>query len=62
MRLEIPALIIPGHDRSHATSAARYLEECLPRAEYWDTAVAEQTEARTSARILEFLAATASSP
>ncbi|MGH8301285.1 MAG: alpha/beta hydrolase, partial [Steroidobacteraceae bacterium] len=62
MRLEIPALIIPGHDRSHATSAARYLEECLPRAEYWDTAVAEQTEARTSARILEFLAATTSSP
>jgi pimeloyl-ACP methyl ester carboxylesterase len=62
MRLDIPALIIPGHDRSHATSAARYLEECLPRAEYWDSAVAEQTEARTSARILEFLAATASSP
>ncbi len=58
MRLAIPALIIPGHDRSHATSAARYLEECLPRADYWDTAVAEQTEARTSARILEFLAAT----
>jgi pimeloyl-ACP methyl ester carboxylesterase len=62
MRLDVPALIIPGHDRSHATSAARYLEECLPRAEYWDTAGAEQTEARTSARILEFLAATASSP
>jgi pimeloyl-ACP methyl ester carboxylesterase len=61
MRLAIPALIIPGHDRSHATSAARYLEECLPRAEYWDTAVAEQTEARTSARILEFLAVTSSS-
>lgn len=60
MRLDVPALIIPGHDRSHATSAARYLEECLPRAEYWDTAVAEQTEARTSARILEFLAAASS--
>lgn len=57
LRLANPALIIPGHDRSHATSAARYLEECLPRAEYWDTAVDEQTEARTSARILEFLAA-----
>lgn len=62
MRLDIPALIIPGHDRSHATSAARYLEECLPRAEYWDTAVAGQTEARTSARILEFLASTSPSP
>ena len=62
MRLDIPALIVPGHDRSHATSAARYLEECLPRAEYWDTSVADQTEAATSARILQFLAATASSP
>lgn len=62
LRLAIPALIIPGHDRSHATSAARYLEECLPRAEYWDAAVAEQTEARTSARILEFLAATDATP
>lgn len=62
LRLAIPALIIPGHDRSHATSAARYLEECLPRAEYWDTAVAEQTEARTSTRIVEFLASTNSSP
>ncbi len=62
LRLDIPALIIPGHDRSHATSAARYLEECLPRAEYWDSAVAEQTEARTSARIVEFLAAASARP
>jgi len=36
MRLELPALVVPGKDPSHATSAARYLEECLPRAEYWD--------------------------
>ena len=55
--LDIAALIIPGHDASHATSAARYLEECLPRSEYWDVAVAEQTEARTNARMMEFLAA-----
>lgn len=61
LRLDIPALIIPGHDASHSTSAARYLEECLPRAEYWDVAVAEQTEERTSARLLEFLAASAGS-
>jgi pimeloyl-ACP methyl ester carboxylesterase len=58
LRLDIPALIIPGHDASHATSAARYLEECLPHGEYWDVAVPEQTEERTSARLLEFLAAT----
>ena len=57
LRLGVPALIIPGHDASHATSAARYLEECLPNAEYWDAAVTEQTEERTCARLLEFVAA-----
>ena len=55
LRLDVPALIVPGHDAAHATSAARYLEECLPRAEYWDVPVAEQTEEATSARLLEFL-------
>jgi hypothetical protein len=55
MRLDIPALIIPGHDTFHGTSAARYLEECLPRAEYWDAPVAEQAEANTPARVLQFL-------
>src|SRR5581483_8239337 len=35
LRLDIPALIVPGHDNFHATSAARYLEECLPKSEYW---------------------------
>ena len=56
MRLRVPALIVPGRDASHATSAARYLEECLPGADYWDAAVADQTEATAPARILEFLA------
>jgi pimeloyl-ACP methyl ester carboxylesterase len=56
MRLDSPALIVPGHDAAHATSAARYLEECLPRAEYWDVAVELQTEAATNARIAAFLA------
>jgi pimeloyl-ACP methyl ester carboxylesterase len=55
LRCEIPALIVPGRDAAHATSAARYLEECLPKAEYWDVAVADQTEANTPARVLEFL-------
>jgi pimeloyl-ACP methyl ester carboxylesterase len=55
MRLEIPALIVPGRDKSHATSAARYLEECLPRSEYWDVSVANQTEEAASRRMLEFL-------
>jgi pimeloyl-ACP methyl ester carboxylesterase len=55
LRLDIPALVVPGRDESHATSAARYLEECLPRAEYWDIPVAGQTEANAPARILQFL-------
>ena len=54
--LNIPALIVPGRDTSHATSAARYLEECLPKSEYWDVAVADQTEQTVPARLLEFLA------
>jgi pimeloyl-ACP methyl ester carboxylesterase len=55
MGLEIPALIVPGRDASHATSAARYLEECLPRSEYWDIAADAQNEENTSARLLDFL-------
>lgn len=57
LRLDIPALVIPGQDASHATSAARYLEECLPRSEYWDVPVAKQTEETVPARVLAFLAA-----
>jgi pimeloyl-ACP methyl ester carboxylesterase len=56
MGLDIPALIVPGRDAAHATSAARYLEECLPRAEYWDIAADAQNEENTSARLLDFLA------
>jgi pimeloyl-ACP methyl ester carboxylesterase len=57
MRLDVPALIVPGQDASHATSAARYLEECLPRAEYWDVPVASQTAETAPTRVLSFLAA-----
>ncbi|MDB5728266.1 MAG: acyl-CoA esterase [Noviherbaspirillum sp.] len=56
MRLDIPALIVPGRDASHATSAARYLEECLPRAEYWDIAPDAQNAENTAERLLDFLA------
>jgi pimeloyl-ACP methyl ester carboxylesterase len=55
MAVEAPVLIVPGQDDSHATSAARYLEECLPRAEYWDVPVERQTEEATNARIATFL-------
>jgi len=53
--MQIPALVVPGRDESHATSAARYLEECLPRAQYWDAAPEQQTEATAPGRLLEFL-------
>jgi pimeloyl-ACP methyl ester carboxylesterase len=55
MRLDIPALVIPGKDASHATSAARYLEECLPASQYWDVLPEGQTEASAPMRVLEFL-------
>jgi pimeloyl-ACP methyl ester carboxylesterase len=55
LRLDVPALVVPGQDESHAPSAARYLQECLPRVEYWDVPVAEQTRETAPARVLEFL-------
>ena len=55
LRLTTPALIVPGRDKTHATSAARYLEECLPGAEYWDIAVTDQTEATVPLRLIRFL-------
>jgi len=55
LRLDIPALVVPGRDASHATSAARYLEECLPKAEYWDALPDSQTEETAPALLLDFL-------
>ena len=62
MRLSIPALVVPGRDESHATSAARYLEECIAGSQYWDVAPAEQTEANAPTRVLEFLDASQRTP
>ena len=55
LSLDIPTLIVPGADSSHATSAARYLQECLSGSEYWDVPPDAQTEETAPARILEFL-------
>lgn len=55
MGLSLPTLIVPGADFSHATSAARYLQECIPAAQYWDMPVAEQDAMRTNAQVVEFL-------
>ncbi len=57
LRCEVPALVVPGRDDSHATSAARYLEECLPKAQYWDAPPEAQTADTAPPRLLDFLAA-----
>lgn len=55
LRSDVRALVVPGQDSSHATSAARYLQECLRGAEYWDVPVAEQTAETAPARVMAFL-------
>jgi pimeloyl-ACP methyl ester carboxylesterase len=57
LRCQVPALVVPGNDASHATSAARYLAECLPKSQYWDMPVDGQTEQLTAKRLLDFLSA-----
>ncbi|HEV2570439.1 MAG TPA: alpha/beta hydrolase [Beijerinckiaceae bacterium] len=52
---QVPALVVPGNDASHATSAAWYLHECLPKSEFWNVPVSEQTEAATNPVLLDFL-------
>ncbi|MBC8022929.1 MAG: alpha/beta hydrolase [Burkholderiales bacterium] len=55
LQLQTPTLIVPGRDESHATSAARYLEECLPKSEYWDVLPEAQTEQNAPERVMRFL-------
>lgn len=55
MALDIPTLIVPGADGFHATSAARYLQECIPGSDYWDAPPEAQTEETAPQRVLEFL-------
>ncbi len=55
LTLALPTLIVPGSDASHATSAARYLEECIPNSAYWDVSVDGQTEETMSKKLLAFL-------
>ena len=54
MGLKAPALIVPGDDPSHATSAAHYLRECIPNADFWNVMPPEQTTERVCERILQF--------
>jgi pimeloyl-ACP methyl ester carboxylesterase len=55
MALDVPALVVPGQDASHAPSAARYLHECLARSDYWDVPVAAQTAGNAPPRVIGFL-------
>ncbi len=55
MLIDMPTLIIPGNDDFHATSAARYLNECIKDSEYWDVRAKDQTEENAPKRIMDFL-------
>src|SRR5712692_5490279 len=55
--MKIPALIIPGDDPAHAMSAAHYLRECMPQADFWPVAMADQEAPRVAERLLVFGAA-----
>lgn len=55
MGTSVPALIIPGDDSSHATSAAHYLRELLPKANFWNVLPPEQTTRNVCDKILQFV-------
>ena len=54
MALKLPTLILPGHTDFHATSCARYLEECIPGADYGDVHLESQPPDHIRHRILDF--------
>lgn len=56
LQLDVPALVVPGQDTSHAPSAAQYLHECLASSSYVDVPVAEQTGRTVATSIAAFLA------
>ena len=62
MALKVPSVIIPGADAAHATSAARYLQECLDQSVYHDVPASEQTPYKVRTWIMEFLASHAEIP
>jgi pimeloyl-ACP methyl ester carboxylesterase len=52
--MKIPALIIPGDDPAHAQSAAHYLREVMPQAEFWPIDVKDQDAPVVAERLLAF--------
>ena len=57
MALKVSAVTIPGADAAHATSAARYLQECLAGSVYHDVPAPQQTPEQVRQWISEFLSA-----
>jgi pimeloyl-ACP methyl ester carboxylesterase len=55
MGTSMPALIIPGDDSSHATSAAHYLRELLPKTSFWNVLPPQQTTRNVCERLLQFV-------
>jgi pimeloyl-ACP methyl ester carboxylesterase len=56
MKIDIPAIILPGNDSSHAYSASLALKELMPRAELWDRMPPQQTGRNVLEAILRFTA------
>ena len=54
MAITTPALVLPGADASHATSAAWALAELMPAAEFWNVLPPHQSAPAVLERILEF--------
>jgi hypothetical protein len=52
--IDIPALIMPGNDSSHAYSASWALKELMPRAQLWDVMAEQQNGRNTLEEILRF--------
>ena len=55
MALKVPTVILPGHTDNHATSCARFLEECILGANCWDVHLETQPPELIRDQILAFL-------
>lgn len=56
MNIKTPALILPGADASHATSAAWAMKELMPNAEFWNVLPPHQNGANVLACLLDYVA------
>jgi hypothetical protein len=53
--IDIPTLVWPGDDESHATSAAHQARELIPHAQYWDVLPPKHTAWNILERLQQFL-------